>query len=518
VSQRILSIDASAQPPQAVLLEVDGANFQILEQHTLNLDLDSANLNSGNLNSGNLNLDSADPARADRNGDQSHLEDSPQRYKIDEQINPFHQLTKELSQDWDLAGVVFAPKDLIALSLTLPFSSRSDLAQIIEGEVQDLIPFSIEDFHLHYDIRGETPQDQDTQGRAQGTTASEETEVRVQLIRKEVINELLQLCKNANIEPSIVTTPGALLPMLIPYEPGLTDQPHAIIRTTSQHITMSIFAGGGYRSEHIFPNLPDLSSVTKELKRCLYWAEHRYQAKIANIFFLGDPQHKRLFEQSLETRFTDITPPPHTSENSLLCTMAALAIQDAAPYVPKGNLRSGAYGYNAHLRRVLLRAKQLAPAAGLLFLSLLVSLSLVYVFRAYQIKKYDEAIQAKIRSVVPDLQVPKGAEAAGLRGRIRQLEEQLKALNGISTTSPLEPLGLLAKYLPQKDGIELDSLSIKGNWIKLKGQAPDHAAVEGIKKELKRKRRIFCRIKKVRANKSGDRIISFEYAIEMCEE
>lgn len=489
VSQRILSIDASTQPPQALLVEVDGANFQIIEQHTLNLNLDTLDLEE----------DLTEPV------------DSLEARKA---VNPFDELAKELSHDWDLAGVVFAPKDLIALSLTLPFSSRSDLAQIVDGEVQDLIPFPVEDFHLHYDIRGGKISSDETQGGA----SSEETEVRVQLLRKEVLNELLLLCKSANIEPSIVTTPGALLPMLIPSEPGLTDQPHAIIRTTSDHVTMSIFANGGYRSEHLFPNVPDLHQVIRELKRCLYWAEHRYKTKIANIFFLGESRYKHLFEQEIQRNFTDIVPPPLTSENSLLCTMAALAVQDGAPYVPKGNLRSGAYGYNAHLRRLLLRAKQIAPVVGLLALLLLVSLSFVYLFRSYQIRRYKEEVQKKIRSVVADLQVPEGAEAAGLRGRIRQLEEQLNALNGIAKTSPLEPLGLLAKYLPQKDGIELDSLSIKGNWIKLKGKAPDHAAVEGIKKDLKRKRRIFCRIKKVKANKSGDRIISFEYAIEMCEE
>jgi hypothetical protein len=494
VTQRILSIDASISPPQALLLDVDGTSFNIVERYIFDCvpeDFFVNKLSSPKASSyKNSSNDLSSLPNAARQAELSHAalttpEVDSSSLAVHE-TNPLTALKLSLAKSWEATVLVIAPTKLLTLNLTLPFSSPKDISQIIAGEIQDNLPLPLDDFHIQYDIRG--------------SYGPNLTEVRVQLIEKTLLENLLALCKEAKIEPTLVTTPGSLLPIALSLATEHSqDKPHAILLSQQRSVVLTIYANGSYRSEHIFHHDRNPLSTAPLLKRSIRWAEKRYALDLKSLYFIGTNSEKEGFQRKVNRTLRHVILPARTSTEHLIGTVAAIAVQEDAVKAPLGNLLSGPYATNPLLRFGLQKFKEVVPALLTTLFVILLLLPTVYFFREYQINSYRSALAAKIKSIAPELNAAEGTETAELGGKTRKLEDQLRAMSIFSDLTPLDIMGLLSRFVPKETGVEMNYLSIVGKVVTMRGTAPDHATVEKVKREIKKNERTFCKVKKLLA-------------------
>lgn len=509
--QNILSIDASVNPPQVFLFEVDGVSCTIRERYSLDCDPSDLISYKSNANRENESL-------IESNGNTA-------RIQIEREfVNPLINLKAQIKSSWQYLAIVIPPKDIISLNLALPFLTRRTISQVIEGEVQEQLPLDTDSFHLHFDIQGPF---RGSGGERAGETANL-VEVKVQLIERDVIESILALTKEVDLEPTLITTPGSLLPLALKItgrnnrplsnqDDQSEERPHAIIDCQERHLTLAIFADGAYRNEYSFETNRKLGPMTSHLIRSLRWAENRYNCTIDLIYVIGLPSEREIIQSALNRKVQPLLLPARVPHQELIGMLAAIAAQEDPPANRPSNLRSGPYTYNPLLTFAISRLSGILPTFIIGVISLIVIGVLVYLFREYEIDSYQKALGAKIQAVAPELNALAGNEAAALRGRIRQFDEQLKAMSIFSDLTPLDILGLVFKYIPPQDDVEITYLSVEGRNITMRGSAPDHATVEKVTRELRKNGRTFCKLRKQRAMKSSQKTISFEFQFEMCE-
>lgn len=439
-------------------------------------------------------------------------------------INPFINLKAQIQSSWEYLAIVIPPKNLISLNLALPFSSPKAIQQVIQGEVQEQLPLDTDSFHLHYDIQGPFR----GVGGDRGPEGANLVEVKVQLIERSTMESVLALTREAGLEPTLITTPGSLLPLVRKIAGGdnrslssqqgeSEERSHAIIDCQDQHLTMAIFADGAYRNEFTFETDRNLGSLTSHLIRNLRWAENRYSCTIDPIYVIGLPSERDAIQSALNRKVQQLLLPARVPHQELIGMLAAIAAQEDPPTNSTSNFRSGPYSYNPLLTFTLGRLLEVLPSFIVSFIALVTISALIYLFREYQIESYEKSLNEKITAVAPELNAPAGTEAAALRGRVRQFDEQLKAMSIFSELTPLDVLGLVSKYIPLQEDVEITYLSVEGRNIVLRGTAPDHATVEKVTREIKKNGRTFCKLRKQRAMKSSQKNISFEFQFEMCE-
>ena len=264
--QNILSIDASVNPPQVFLFEVDGISCTLRERYSL--DCEPSVLMS---HRAGITDNIIEPVlQNETNAVRAHIDIAG--------ANPFIELKTRIQSSWEYLAIVIPAKELVSLNLALPFSSYKSIGKILQGEVQEQLPLDTDAFHLHYDV----------QGRFRGSSSDRNTdssnlvEVKVQLIERSAIESILALAKEAEIVPTLITTPGSLLPLALNLSGQNTltsekseERSHAIIDCQDKHLTLTIFADGAYRNEYTFEIKANLSSVAAHLIRNLRWAENR---------------------------------------------------------------------------------------------------------------------------------------------------------------------------------------------------------------------------------------------------
>ncbi len=439
-------------------------------------------------------------------------------------VNPFINLKAQIQSSWEYLAIVIPPKDLISLNLALPFSSQKAIGQVLQGEVQEQLPLDTDSFHLHFDIQGPFR----GSGIERTAEAPQLVEVKVQLIERSAIESVLALAKEVGIEPTLITTPGSLLPLVLNIagrnnrplsnQDGESEErPHAIIDCQERHLTMAIFADGAYRNEYTFETNRKLGSLAPQLMRNLRWAENRYNCTIDPIYMIGLPSEREVIQSALNRKVLPLLLPARVPHQELIGMLAAIAAQEDPPVNRPSNFRSGPYSYNPLFTFAISKLLGILPSLIISAIALIGISVLVYLFREYQIDSYQKALSEKIRAVAPELNAPTGTEAAALRGQVRQFDDQLKAMSIFSELTPLDVLGLVSKYIPRQDDVEITYLSVEGRNIVMRGTAPDHATVEKVTREIKKNGRTFCKLRKQRAMKSSQKTISFEFQFEMCE-
>jgi len=509
--QNILSIDASVNPPQVFLFEVEGVSCTLRERYSL--DCDPSELLSYKSNSHREN-----ESLVESNGNAALVP------VVKEIINPLIHLKAQIQSSWEYLAIVIPPDNLISLNLALPFSSQKAISQVLQGEVQEQLPLDADSFHIHFDIQGPFR----SSAGERSADAGNLVEVKVQLIEQSAIESILAITREVGMEPTLITTPGSLLPLalniagrnnrpLSNQDDQPEERPHAIIDCQEQHLTMAIFADGAYRNEYTFETKSKLGSMTSHLIRNVRWAEQRYNCTIDPIYVIGLPSEREVIQSALNRKVHPLLLPARVPHHELIGMLAAIAAQEDPPGNKPSNLRSGPYTYNPLLTFAIGKLIGILPTLIITLISLIGISVAVYLFREYEIDSYQKALSRKIQAIAPELNAPAGTEAAALRGRIRQFDEQLKAMSIFSDLTPLDVLGLVFKYIPPQDDVEINYISVEGRNITLRGSARDHATVEKVTRELKKNGRTFCKLRKQRAMKSSQKTISFEFQFEMCE-
>ena len=427
--------------------------------------------------------------------------------------------------EWTAVSVIIPPHDHLALNLNLPFGDAKNLDRIVDLEVQDLVPFELDDFLVQYAPLGPM-----THGGAAldiKDSAAVSYDVHVGLMPRIFVRNILHLCKAAGIEPNIMTVPSSVLGSVYHLAPDFFTTDSAVVFNRGDEFSMAVFINGEVRVERVLyasklvgaasPETNDhpLKAVFTALKLMLAAAERRYNTRVENVYLLGrevkGSNVQQLFGRPIHgLQMKDFI----KSEGATggLSPLGAPFAADESSLTPLSNFRTREFSFTPKigefLRAFVGTTRYFQLAFGAIFIAVLST----YLVRAYTIRAIQSSLTEQIATVIPGFTAPPSEIRSSLIKAESRLTEELGVLASPAKVSPLDALLEILKLLPQNETVTITAIKISGTKATVMGTAPQLSAIESVGKALKANAGVFS---KVTATPGSSAQGKFNFTVEL---
>ncbi len=484
--QSVLSIDATTEPAIVAVTRLGGADIEVLETHLVPLA---------------RGLTPTPPVESPTEGSA----EPPQPPKLD--------LTSMVKTQWSSAVVIIPGEQYHSLNVDLPFNDPRRINKIIDLEVQDLVPFDVDEFILQH--------------RTVNTNSDGTFDVHVSIMPRARLADILAACREGGVEPAVVSTATsvvAVLPKLYPTFPR--DAVVVMHRAPAFYVTFML--DGEVRSDRIIDrtvlngNSTSPTAALNELRLSIAAMEQKYGRTFEKVFLLDAPFTATEATAALGHPTAVLALPnisgscPPGSEIAALSSVFGL---DREAYPALTNFRTREFSYNLQLTELWRGLRMLRPYFLATLFAVLVSLGVVYMLREQRINRLENAIRGHINAVAPELNAPEGRETDALIGKINLMDQQLKDLGSPTQASPLDALLDISSVIPANIGVAVGRISIKGTKISFEASAPNYSAAENLKSAFEKQRQKYCRVKmeSVATAASGQNSRGFRFEVYLCD-
>lgn len=486
--QRILSIDASIAPAEALILEISENESKIVDR--LSVELGSV-----------FNILPAPPTAAEDGA--SAAEKPP----VD--LTPLRELSRRFHGRWDASILIVPPLDFLTLNIELPFNDRKNAGRVIPLEVQDLVPFEIDDFVLAH--------------QTVGTWNGSLYDTFISLAPKSYIREIVKRCKEAEFEPFIITTPASALAPVFALSSSPLPRGAGVIcyRNSLMHLVLAL--DGTVRQEKVIGAANEATSPASllgELQLAIASFEERYHVKVEKLLVVGEEIEAGSLAKHLGREIEVVasdTIRKLIQERDGLAGLAALLLKDEQIIPTLSNFRVGEFSYSPYLIQAIRGAKTLLPYFATLILIGVFAALIRYSAGKLAVSRMQNQMASAIAETIPAVAVVRGNEAGTVLSSINTLESELKQLGSPARTTPLEALLELAKIFSATKGVVVTSFSIDGEKIEVEGTAPDFTVRERLEKALDKRSDIVCRSRQTASRRqiSGGQV-PFQFNMSLC--
>ena len=411
-------------------------------------------------------------------------------------LQALREAIAQLEPIWTSCVVVVPQDNFVALNLDLPFGESKTLEPIVDLEVQDVIPFDLDEFFIQYSIpdyqnnAAESPLSPRSEAR---TSNSGPFDVHVGMLPRNTVRNTLDICRSVGVEPSVITVPSSAIGAIIQIITKASSSNCAILFNRGDYYSLAICIDGKVRLERSIiasKNIAHVASTSKEtslsqifttIRLAIAAAERKYSTKIEKVILLGrevrEGQGEKAFHRPLEgVSFRDLLGTQATS--SSVAPLAAVYAHEDATATPLSNFRSRQFSFTPKLSeffRALLGVRRVALRAGI---ATIVALAVIYISRQYHISSISTSLIKQINDVIPGFNPEPQAIASELSSRRQTLADELASFGTYSNASPAAYLTTILESLPSNKSVSLDSLLIKKELIRIEGTASALSAIE----------------------------------------
>lgn len=468
--QTVLSIDASSNPAEALVVGIEGNELSILEQHFC-------------------------PVHESSGGILSNLQ----------------EIISSIKTQWHNSILFLPGNHHVSLNLSLPFGEGKQLSKIIDMEVQDVVPFEVDDFALHH--------------RHVGRLADGEQDVHVALYPKTNLASAIDHTRSADFEPLIISTPGSALQGLYEMHGESLEENATIILEHPDVVYLGIIIGKRLVSDRSLPRNAYSSHATSllnaDIELAIRSSEERYGTGLTTIYHFADdtaPTLKVLPERSVKQLSVLTLFPAIGKKVSPIALFGALFAQDyPAPQI-LSNFRTRDFSYAPRLAELMRGLRDLAPYLITLALTALVAFGTWYGIRQHRIDAVRETIQNEVKAIIPDFSAPAGEEAATLQKRASDLQDLLKDLGSPLASSPLEILSIISEDLSSVEGVNTTRITVKNGEVRIDGTVPNYKTLDKLESTFKRRKNTFCKVKNGSPSSGArDNARDFQMVLGLCD-
>lgn len=538
--QWVLSIDYSAQPCEISLSSVEGNQVEVDTTALLDLPLFNhrADLLTRDLvplfqsiAASNEDLtDGKHPSQAEGEPDATegasdpHSSD-PLYSEAKESVEKLKTKLRSIVGEWSAVSIIIPPHDHLALNLNLPFGDPKNLDRIVDLEVQDMVPFELDDFVVQYSPLGPISQGGAALDIKDSTAPS--YDVHVGLMPRAFVRNILFFCKAAGIEPNIITVPSSALGSVYHLGKDFFKTNSAVVFNRGDEFSMAVFINGEVRVERVLyasrvlaaapreANDHPLKAVFTALKLMLAATERRYGSQVENVYILGrdvkGSNAQQLFGRPIQSLYLKDFIKSKAGDIGLSALGAPYAA-DGTAIAPLSNFRSREFSFTPKIGEFL---KALAGTARYLKIALggvaIAALS-VYIMRAYTISSIQRSLKKQISAVIPSFEADSSEIRSALMKAETKLTDELGVLASPARVSPLDALLEILRLLPSNGDITITAIKISGTRAQITGTAPQLSAIEGLGKALKANNGVFS---KVTATPGSSAMSKFNFSVEL---
>ncbi|MCB0335844.1 MAG: hypothetical protein KDD62_06045, partial [Bdellovibrionales bacterium] len=431
------------------------------------------------------------------------------------------ELVAKVQAPWVSSVLIIPSCDYLSLNVPLPFGDEKSINRVIDLEVQDLIPFSVDEFHVNHCVVSEG--------------SKGEHDVHVGMMPRSYVSSIVRSCSVAGFEPNIISTNTSALAAMYHLAPDYMAKNSAVVYIDSGKCYICLAIDGRVKTDRIIfggtiKNAEgaglETVQLVRDLKLSITSVEKRYGVTIAKVYVVGAEMSPQQLQQSLGRSVEQLNAEEfikvgnaQTHAHSHLVGLSAVFARDIEPPAVLSNFRSREFSYNPYMQQILSFGKQMSPYLMVLFGLIVLYFITIFGVRAYRISALESAISEEIRKVAPQLNAQVGEELVALSGENATLDKELIQLGSRGKLSPLDfflelskDLGRVRKRAPE---VEISKVRITATAITLEGQATDYRSVNLLNKILEENKKIYCKIDSTTSGPSGN--TKFKIDLTLCE-
>jgi hypothetical protein len=515
--QYILGIDFSCQPCEFTLSQVDGSTVEVLSRATAHLPLfaDRSTLRAVDVrtilsNKGQV-ADTAD-------GSGSALSLDEQASQVAATIDEIRRALQSFQSVWTSSAVILPQNEHLSLNLDLPFSDPKNLDRIIDLEVQDVVPFELDDFFIQYSALGPISTNSTPSPSAPPDAAN--YDVHIGILPRIVVRNVLEICKSAGLEPNVLTVPSSAIGAAYQIAKDFFKENSAVMFNRGDEYALAVYINGEVRVERSLyaSQLLSANSVERRedsfqhiftaIKLLLASAERRYQTRIEKVYLLGrevkGSNSHQIFGRPLEgLPFKDIL---KTNDSQVgLAPLSTVFAFDDATKAPLSNFRSREFSFTPKVgeffRALLGTRRHITRALGALALTLFV----IYAAREYAIYSAESTLRRQIQRVIPGFSSQSSKIREDLLKAENKLGEELATFGSRAKISPADAFIDLLKTLPESGEISITGVRVSDTRVQVSGETSEIAALERITNKLRDRRDVFQKVTSSNRSRTNSR-------------
>jgi len=502
--ETVLGLDVTTSPARAVVARVEGRRVEVVES----LEIDLGEIFSP------ASLLPPPPAAAAANAETSGTDAAPAALPPPQAS--LRQALAAIRTPWSNAVLVVPPHEYLSVNLDLPFQDQKNLARVVDLEVQDLVPFDVHDFFIEH--------------RALAPATGGASDIHVGLVPRAYVQNLLQVCRESEFEPAVVSTPTGMLSALFALGADFFPADAILVLADPPNFGVLVRVDGIVRTDRAFAPDAGLSEeqwfqrFVNEVRLTIAAAERRYGRALDRAFGIGDTARLAKLQQGLRRTVERVAVSEFVQVGDAKAGVAALATyfgDEAQGQQMLTNFRSREFGYSPQLRALAQSLLTVVPLAVMTLLCFLISAGIIYVIREHRISAARAEIREAVLGVLPSgTDATPGEEVNLLSRATGELETQLQGLGSLSQVTPLDALRGVSADLPMERGItNISKIAIRENKITLEGSARDYTALDALEKVFRDKKSLYCRVKLDNTGGStrSSNSIDFTMLLHLCE-
>ncbi len=392
--------------------------------------------------------------------------------------------------------------------LTLPFHDRKRLDQTVPFELENHLPFELDEAIVDYQVLG------GSDGEALVLAAA---------VPKATVRAHLEALAAAGIDPRLVDlAPLAALNVLCRAGAALP-RTSTLVTVDGGSASVAVFRDGRLRGLRTVTHGAGTNGDGEVLVRDVRWSVAALggdEALDGDALWIGGTATTSgaavavgralgATPQSIETLRVDAVPPTLRREQAAFAAPLGLALRDGAPGETYGvDFRRGEFAYHREREAVWRHVARTAILAAAAIALMVASFA---VENAHLARRRD-AVRAQIRSVftsaLPNTRTIVN-ERAQLATEIAALEKQRQAYGGLSPSAAraIDVLRALTTGAPSDTTFDIDELALDGETVRVRGSTPSYEGVESIKRSLAARPEFRdVQAKDVRASVDGQRV------------
>jgi hypothetical protein len=405
---------------------------------------------------------------------------------------------------------------IINVVLTLPFAKESEVELLVPSQLEDILPFDLAGFTITSTVLNRSEDGQSI--------------VLATVIKDKEIRSALERCRMIGSDPQQLASFGGAVSLFAEFyaEKNAIDQLVAFIFqsgtslavcTTFQQHVVSLREWPISESTLQYQLLADIAATVSK-------SELAVKSPFGGYYFSGSAVVRRGLESMLNSPPLDlqlpedIVIPDEIIISEVPWWAIGLALLEAGKITrrkkPIVNLRVGEYSYHRRLREL---GTYLLDEAVYLGLALVLSLTLFgasYYKAASTLDDIEESIRTMTQSSIGESAETPAANRQLLETRVSELEEQLKGIGSLSSSSPLMAI---REFIVASAGIDvsLDAATYSESKLVLRGSVAENRMTGELEGALKSRAKKFCEVAiNPRGRTSGGRI-GFSAEISLCE-
>lgn len=535
----VLSIDLSCTPCELTISQIEGDKVQVVASTMCELPFPQAPAGLAALLASDELLTTLVELRSRKKAvNDSSVATSTLTTDVESAVQVLRESIANMEPIWTSCLVVVPQDNFLSLNLDLPFRDAKRLEPIVDLEVQDIVPFELDDFFIQYSIPSDgtsheqgNSQGHPTSDSTQTTSASAAHDIHIGMLPRNTIGATLEICKQAGVEPSVITVPSSAIGAIYQIHPKLAELNSAVIYNRGDHYAIAVCISGKVRLEKSIVASNSIVKLTGEDKESaltqilttirimIAAAEKKYGAKIEKVYLLGrevkGAQGEKVFKRPMEglslTEFLG-----SQASGSTVAPLAAIYAHEDATTNPLSNFRSRQFSFTPKLSeffRALLGVKKVALRVAL---ALGIALISIYATRQYYISSIASSLTSQIRRIIPDFEADQSSIAPALNKRRQLLLDELASFGTYSTARPVTYLTKILQAVPKQKSVVLSGLLIKSGIIRIDGTAPALSSIEEFTQALSVHTELFKKLD-YKSQKSSRGGFSFSIDIQLPE-